>query len=125
MCKCKVDKFKSEGNKYMKKLINFKCKCKDDHVLLILFCENHPYVYIQVLEERKCLCTSVSANNICNFCIHVKYLLNFKCYKLCLKRIPVNIQDKFITTCEYFKTMKGSDPFFILIGNKHDFYSVR
>ena len=49
--KCYVEKFQSEGNEYVKKLINFKCKCNDEHVLCILFCENHRYGHTPVLEE--------------------------------------------------------------------------
>ena len=52
------------------------------------------------------------ANEICDFCIQVKYLLNFKCYKFCLERIPVSIQDELVTAHQYLKVMKGREPFF-------------
>ena len=112
MCRCYVEKFHSEGNKYVKKLAHFQCKCKDQHVLYVLFCEQHPYQQTPILEEKKCTCATAPAKELYNFCIHVKYLLNFKCYKLCFERIPVGIQDKLITIFQYFEVMKSCEPFF-------------
>ena len=114
MCKFYVDKFESERNEYVKKLINFKYKCEDDHVLFVSFSENHPYDHTPVA-EKKSTCASELWTCIYNFCVHVKYLLNLKCYKRCLERVTVSIQDKLITTGECFKTMKSCEPFFILI----------
>ena len=58
------------------------------------------------------MCATASTNDFCDFCVQIKYLLNFKCYKFCLKRIPVSIQNGLITTPQYFKVMKGYQPFF-------------
>ena len=110
MCKCYFDKFNSE---YVKKLINFHCKCKDDHLIYVLFCKEHPYGSSPVPGMKEnCECATAFANDICDFCIQVKHLLNFKCYKFCLERIPVSIQDKLIIASQYFKTIKGCEPFF-------------
>ena len=62
--------------------------------------------------EKECTCATASANDICDFRIQIKYLLNSKCYKFCLERIPVSIKDKLITTFEYFEVMKSCQPFF-------------
>ena len=51
------------------------------------------------------------ANGICNFCIQVKYLLSFKCYKFCLERIPVRTQYELVTISQYFKIMKSCETF--------------
>ena len=113
MRRCYFDKFNSEGNEFVKKLTDFYCKCADEHLLHILFCKEHPYGSPSVPGmQKECKCVTAFANNICDFCIQVKYLLNFKCYKLCLERIPVSIQDKLITAPQYFKAMNGCEPFF-------------
>ena len=52
------------------------------------------------------------ALDVCDFCVQVKYLLNFKSYKILLKRIPVSIHDELQKWCQYFKVMKGFQPFF-------------
>ena len=118
MCKCFFDKFNSEGNEYVKKLINFRCKCKNDHLIYVLFCKEHPYVSSPIPRmKEKCECATAFANDICDFCIQVKYLLYFKCYKFCLERILVSTQDELITASEYFKTIKGCEPFFYFNGD--------
>ena len=116
MCSCYVQKFHSERNDYVKKLIHFHFKCEEKHLLYVLFCEKHPHGSLPTPEiEKECTCGTASANDVCDFCvqIQIKYLLNFRCYKLCLERIPTSIQDELITTPQYFKVMKGCQPFFL------------
>ena len=113
MCISYLDKFNSEGNEYVKRLIHFHCKCADDHLLYVLFCKEHPYGSPSVPGmQNECKCATTFANDICDFCIQVKYLLNFKCYKLCLERISVSILDELVTAPQYFKVMKSCEPFF-------------
>ena len=92
MCECYVDQFQSEGNEYVKKLTHFHCKCKDEHLLYILFCENYPYGHTQVLEDKKCTCAIISGTDVCNFCIHVK--------------------DELIIINEYLEIIKSCRPFY-------------
>ena len=96
----------------MKKLTHFHCNCADEHLLYVLFCKEHLYGSPSVPGmQKKCKCSAAFANDICDFCIQVKYLLNFKCYKFCLERIPVSIQDELVTAHQYLKVMKGREPF--------------
>ena len=114
MCSCYVEKFHSEGNEYVKKLTHFHCKCKEKHLLYVLFCDKHPYGSALIPQmEKKYTCATASALDVCDFCVQVKYLLNFKSYKVCLKRISVSIQDELQTTGQYFKVMKGFQPLFV------------
>ena len=92
MCECYVDQFQSEGNEYLKKLTHFHCKCKDEHLLYILFCENYPYGHTPVLEDKKCTCATISGTDVCNFCILVK--------------------DELIIINEYLEIIKSCKPFF-------------
>ena len=111
MCSCYVQKFHSDRNDYVKKLTHFHCKCEKEHLLFILFCGKHPHGSLPT-SEKECTCATTSTNNVCDFCVQIKYLLNFKCYKFYLKRIPVSILDELITTPQYFKVMKDCQPFF-------------
>ena len=104
MYRCYVEKFQSEGNKYVKKLSHFHCKCKEEHLLYVLLRKKHPHGYLPTPEiVKECTYATASANDICNFCIQIKYLLNLKCDKICLEIIPVRIQDELITTCQFLR----------------------
>ena len=60
MCKCYLNKFQSEGNEHVKKLTHFHCKCKDKHLLYILFCEKHPHGgdLIPQMIGKRCTCAN-------------------------------------------------------------------
>ena len=113
MCSCFVKKFHSEGNDYVKKLCHFKCKCNDSHIYIVS-CNEHPYVAAKIPEmDPGCNCSSIDdALEICNYCSQVRYLLNFRAYKLCCKKIPESIQNEIVTTHQFFKRMPSYQPFF-------------
>ena len=97
-------KFHGEREEYVKKLSHFPCKCKEKHLLLVCFCENHPYVFNMLDHmEKECKCSSVSSKDFCDFCGWVSWLLNFKTYEVCVKRIPQSLKDVIINTCQITK----------------------
>lgn len=113
MCNCYTQQFHDEGNEYVKKLCRFSCYCEDDHLVYILSCKEHPSVSPTVSSmDSHCRCPNIGSQEICDFCRQVRYLLNFKVYKFCLKKIPVNFQDHMVLTTEYFKSMPSCQPFF-------------
>lgn len=57
-------------------------------------------------------CSKSLHGNICNFCGHVCYVLNFRAYKICMREIPQSIKSKFVPIDEYFKNAK-CEPFFV------------
>lgn len=72
---------------------------------------------------------------ICSFCREVKYLLNFKAFKFCLKGVPESVQDHIVTPFLYFKRIHGCHPFFawsrdlsrieIYLDNPHEPYNIK
>ena len=65
-------------------------------------------------------------NEICNFCIEVKYLLNFKAFKFCLKKIPENFQGHMVSLPDYLNAIFLNMPFFLIFTNsKKDEYFLR
>ena len=94
MCPCYKDYFKEKGRSYIKHLIDFHCKCKeDDHEIFVHFCSSHPWVstILSIPDsngdfQRKCFCRSQHANEICQHCIAVRYSLNFQCHKICIDK---------------------------------------
>ena len=113
MCSCYVEKFYEEGHEYVKKRCHFHCKCKDDHIIYILTWEKHPYVAARIPNmESKCRWTVLDAHDFCNFCQEVRYLFNFRAFKFCLKPVPQNFQDYFVTPFQYLKRMPGCQTFF-------------
>ena len=114
MCGCYKEKFDSEGNDYIKKAVHFHCKCKDKHRMYVLFCKDHPYGsnFNYQMIERKCLCANSLSHEVCQFCFNVRYLLNFKCFKICMENIPLSHENELVTIRQYFKSMKKCEPFF-------------
>ena len=62
--------------------------------------------------DPDCKCPSIDAMEIYNFCRQMRYLLNFRAFKFCLKRIPESFQNHIVTTYQYFKRIPGCQPFF-------------
>lgn len=83
MCPCFMRKFHQEDNEYVKKIIHFHCRCKDKHLYFVLFCKDHPFGahFSSTMEEKKCMCATGLSHKLRQFCLNVRYLLNFKCFK--------------------------------------------
>ena len=64
-----------------------------------------------------CRCPNIGPQEIFNFCVQARHLLNFRACKLCLKEIPIDLQEHLISISEYFKSMPGRQPFFYYSGN--------
>ena len=109
-----------------KKNLHFQCRCKEKHVLYVLFCEWHPYGSDskQEMSGQKCTCAVLTQDEICGFCIHVRYILNFRCLKLCVKKIPKILADFVHTTPQYFAKMKSCEPFFVFDKNNNTIETV-
>ena len=113
MCGCYKEKFNSEGNDYIKKEVHFLCHCKDKHRMYVLFWKDHPYEsnFNYQMIERKCLCANGLSDEVCQFCFNVTYLLNFKCFRICMGNILLSFENELVTICQYFKSMKECAPF--------------
>ena len=114
-CECYYEKFHSEGHNYVKKLIYFHCMCREKHLLHVLTCEKHPYIGkpIPQMTGKKCTSPTNCSHEIFKFCCSVRYLLNFRCFKLCVKRIPSRFENEIQTAPQYFKSIKRFEPFFV------------
>ena len=96
-----------------KKLCHFHCKCKNKHLIFILAWEKHLYVTDKIPNmEPRCTCPILDPDEICNFFVQVRDLLNFRAFKICLKGIPASIQNHIVTLFYYFKRMPGCELFF-------------
>lgn len=97
MCPCYKDNFISEKNvsiKHLmiKHLINFHCKCPEEHEYFVIFWKYHPFgKSVRPIRDytgtdiTRCFCNIVFATEICQFCTTVRYILHFTTYKYCLK----------------------------------------
>ena len=86
----------------------------------VLFYKNHPFGTKFVARgdytfdiDEKCACKNGLSHEVCGFCFSVRYLLNFKCYKICVEEIPDYFVDKVVPIDTYLKKM-NCDPFFFL-----------
>ena len=112
MCCCYKDEFQASGNSYIKKHIHFYCKCKEKHFHYVLFCENHPFGSDlggstrneianfggSETDEKKCSCKTGLSHEVCGFCLSARYILNFKCFKICdvkfVKQVPLHPRER-------------------------------
>ena len=86
----------------------------------VLFCKDHPFGAKFVPRgdcntdiQEKCDCKSSLSHEVCGFCFSVRYLLNFKCHKICVDEVPDDFVEKFVPLDSYLKKING-DPFFFL-----------
>ena len=82
------------------------------------FCGPHPYgttiSYVtdaNDVAEKKCFCKKNSANELCQFCIAIRYSLNFACHKICLEKLPDFMLPRVKALNKYWKEL-NCDPFF-------------
>ena len=126
MRECFYQIFQSEGGSYEKKYLHFHCKRKEKHVLFVLFCNWHPYGAnsSQEMSGQKCPCSALTHDEICGFCIHVKYILNFRCLKLSVKKIPKILADCVQATPQYFAEIKSCEKFFFFDKNSNTIETI-
>ena len=120
MCPCYKGEFLSAGNEYIHHLIHFKRKCQSKHFLYVLFYKKHPfgtkfvargdYLYDM---EQECSCRYGLSHEVCGICFCVRYLLNLKCYKICVEEVPDYFVERDFPSDSYLKKM-NCEPFFFL-----------
>ena len=116
MSSCYTEYFHNEENECVKKLSHFYCHCKEEHVYFVHTCKYHPFVAKKVNGmKNKCFCAGLGHYEICDFCVQIKYLLNFRVYKFCLRAIPKNIQQHLVPLDDFLtNSLNFCGPFFSL-----------
>ena len=120
LCSCFVQSFHKEGNEYLKKLCHFYCHCKEEHEYFVYICKGHPFINKRMGGmQHKWTCKILGSYEICNFCVQVKYLINFRAYKICMRTIPKNMQQHLVPLDDFLKNeMSFSEPFLVLSNQK-------
>ena len=102
MCPCCENEFFDLGNSYFSHRIHMRCICRRRHFFYVLFCKEHrfgsnfvPWRNIELVED-KCKCKDAVPQEICNLCVSVRYILNFKCHKICVNELPDVFIDKVV-----------------------------
>ena len=92
MSSCYKEEFQAEGHTYIKKLVH--CKCKEKHFRDL------------ITDEQTCNCKNGLSHEVCGFCFSVRYLLNFKCFKICVEEVPDNFIEGVVSLDYYFNKIK-------------------
>ena len=116
MCRCYKEEFSAKGYEYKKKIIHFHYKGNDRHSYYVLFCNEHRYgadfgLFVPQ-GDKSCECKKLQPHQICGFCFSIRYLLNFKAFKICVDRLPGLFVENVVILDQYFKRI-NCDPFFI------------
>ena len=82
MCPCFAEGFHSSEAKYIKKFTHFYSKYNDDHEYFVSTFKRHPLLFSR-LEEMKSECDfkNMGPFEMYDFCVQMRYLRNFRCYK--------------------------------------------
>ena len=119
MCSCNVNKFHQEENEYIKKLCHFYCHCRDEHQTFVYTCKVHPFIAARAQGmESRCSCAKKGPTWVFDFCIQVKYFINFGAYKICLKSIPENFQQHLVSLDRYLEEEITFCKIFFYFSNK-------
>ena len=117
---CYKEQFLAGDNKDIKSKIHFHSMCQRKHSHYVLFCKEHPFgkdfvsrTDYQNQIEKRLDCKSGLSHEVCDFCFSVRYLLNFKCFKICMGELPDTFIERIVPLDHYFKKM-NCDPFFFL-----------
>lgn len=90
---CSFKTKKNTHKKTIKKICNFYFYCCDEHGTFVYTCKAHPFISTRAEGMWfQCRCAKRDPSEVCDFCIQVKYMLNFRAYKICLKKIPEKFQ---------------------------------
>lgn len=82
-----------------------------------LFCNDHLFSFsgrnFFADLKKKCKCKNLNSYDVCGFCCFLRYLLNFKCNKVCLENIQSYFIERTIPSDIYLKKL-NCDPFFFV-----------
>ena len=122
MCPCYKNGFFDLGNSYFSHCIHMRYMCQRRNFLYVHFSKEHrfgsnfvPWRSFMLVGD-KCKCKDAGPQEICNFCVSIRYILNFKCHKICVNELPDVFIDKVVPLDEYLKKI-NYDPFFYLSKN--------
>ena len=76
----------------------------------VLFCKNDPFGIKFVARrdytfdiDEECTCKNGISHEVCGFYFSVRYLLNFKCYKICVEEVPDYFIERVVPLDSYLK----------------------
>ena len=69
--------------------------------------------------KYKCNCKNMGPLDTCDFCVQMRYLINFRCYKFCVEKIP-NALEKFLVRLDNYLAHETEkcESFFYFKNNK-------
>ena len=112
ICLCYKEEFQAGAHECIKRKIHFYCKCQENYIHYVLFCKDHPFGAKMASQEiEKCLCKDGLSHEVCGFCLSGRYLLNLKCFKICVEKMPDEFIEEAISFSYYLKQI-NCDPFF-------------
>lgn len=126
ICPWYKDYFKEIEVPILRYFLPFNCKCDEkDHEIFVHFCSSHPYgtTLLNIVQpndvvKTKCFCKREHANSICQYCIHIRYSLNFSCHKFFLEKLSGFMVSRVKSFSGYLQQW-NCDPFFYFDKDKN------
>ena len=96
--------------------MHFYGKCEDEHGYFVHTCKGELFMYPPLHGMKyKCSCNNIGPFDTCDFCVQMRYLVNFRRFKFYVENIPnalTNFLVAFDSYLEHETTKRES--FFIL-----------
>ena len=89
MCQChyqQLIEFNDEAVQNVSE--NFDCGCKENHRCFVLRCRFHPFIGVSYWKD---CCTCKVRGKCCDFYFNVADILNYKAFKVFVKKIPAEV----------------------------------
>ena len=102
---CYAEKFHQENHDYVKKNCHFQCTFVSVNNIFLLRLKLTIWscvVNVQILEKNK----------ICNFCVEIKHLLNFRAFKIRMSKVPEIFREHLIQLPDYLDGIFLCKPLF-------------
>ena len=69
--------------------MHFYCKCEDEHGYFVHTCKGELFMYPPLHGMKyKCNCNNIGPFDTCDFCVQMRYLVNFRRFKFYVENIP-------------------------------------
>ena len=120
ICPCFTEGFHSCQDQYIKKLIHFYCKCKDKHKCFVSTCKEHPLLFSRLeAMSSECNCKNSGPFEPCDSCVQMRCLLDFRCFKFCMEKIPKWLGNSLVPLDSYLEhDTSKCESFFFFKNNK-------
>ena len=113
-CRCYAEILNEREKEIIGTRSNFSYSCNRPHEVYIWKCDNHPFVFELLHQQKTCFFNACLRYEVCSCCVEIRYKLSYRCPKFCLSDLSDYFKNNAVKI-EYFLDEKNEgSSFFIL-----------